>query len=105
MEARPASGLLVSALIRHVEAAGGHGMVLARGDATAGAILVLLIDRGRPMGLLERMPTIHGYRWTDNGSADREAYLPDRRRSDPDLWIVELDHPEARALALGLLES
>lgn len=83
-------------------------MVLARGDATAGAILLLLADRGVAGALLERVPGIGGYRWGDSGPADpekRDAYLADRRRTDPDLWIVELDHRNARDLALGMLEG
>jgi hypothetical protein len=105
MEARPASGLLVSALIRHIEAGGGHGVVVAKGDATAGAILILLSNRGEMGAILERMPTIDGYRWSDAGVADgeRDVYLADRRRVDPDLWIVELDHPQVRERALEIL--
>jgi len=38
-------------------------------------------------------------------AAARDAYLADRRRSDPDLWIVELDHRDARTLALELLQG
>lgn len=83
-------------------------MVIARGDATAGAILLLLADRGEATALLERTPTIDGYRWSDSGPPDtgkRDAYCADRRRTDRDLWIVELDHPNARELALALLEG
>lgn len=80
-------------------------MVIAKGDTIAGTILILLADRGQATGLLERMPTIHGYRWTDAPAADRDAYLADRRRGDPDLWIVELDHPQARDRALELLAN
>jgi len=36
---RLAAGLLVSALIRRAEEKGGSGMVLAKGDSTAGALL------------------------------------------------------------------
>ncbi len=46
MSARVTAGLLVSALIRRVEAEGGHAMVLAKGDATSGAILIALAVRG-----------------------------------------------------------
>ncbi|WP_174274900.1 DUF1491 family protein [Sphingomonas bacterium] len=105
-EARAASGLLVSALIRRIEAEGGHAMVLARGDATAGAMLLLLADRGEPTALLERTLGQGGYGWNDGGPADpaeRPAYLDRRRNNDPDLWIVELDHPKARSIALDLL--
>ena len=99
MEARPAAGLIVSALIRRVEAAGGSAMVLAKGDATAGALLVQLADRGVVGALLERMPGIEGYNWNEVGPREgRDDYLARRRRADPDLWVVELDCAEARAI-------
>jgi hypothetical protein len=105
-EARPAAGLVVSALIRRIEVEGGHGMVLAKGDATAGAILLSIIDRGESKALLERSFGIDGYLWSETGPAEageRDAYLARRRRTDPDMWIVELDHPDAWQLALALL--
>lgn len=105
-EARAATGLLVSALVRRIETAGGSAMVLARGDATAGAILLALADRGVDGPLLERSYGLDGYEWRETGPADpaeRPAYLAGRRRMDPDLWIVELDHPDARRIALDLL--
>ncbi|PZU11918.1 DUF1491 family protein [Sphingomonas sp.] len=105
-EARAATGLLVSALIRRIEAGGGSAMVLARGDATAGAILIALADRGADGPLLERSFGLDGYAWRETGPADpadRPAYLAGRRRTDPDLWIVEIDHPDARRIAMELL--
>ncbi len=101
-EARPAAGLLVSALIRRIEAEGGSAMVLAKGDATAGAILLLIADLGVPQVLLERSLGV----WVESGPADpgeREDYLAKRRRNDPDIWVVELDHPRARDVAQDLL--
>lgn len=105
-EPRAATGLLVSALVRRVEAEGGSAMILAKGDATAGAILLALSDRGIEGALLERTLSVQGYAWGETGPADlaaRADYLAGRRRIDPDLWIVELDHPRAREIALQLL--
>ena len=75
-------------------------MVLAKGDTTAGTILVLLAERGHPRALLERMPGVAGFGWAEIGPAadERDAYLARRRRSDPDLWVVELDHADARTI-------
>ena len=101
MTARLAAGLVVSALIRRAEAAGGGAMVLAKGDATAGALLILLAERGVAEGLIERTLGVDGYGWADVGPADaagRDAYIARRRRNDPDLWVIELDAAEARRI-------
>jgi hypothetical protein len=99
MGARLAAGLLVAALIRRVEAGGGSAAVLARGDATAGALLIQLAERGVPGDLLERRLDPQGaYRWAATGPDDpaaRNDYLARRRQRDPDLWIVELDSADA----------
>jgi len=102
MAPRLAAGTLVSALIRRVEQAGGSAMVLAKGDATAGALLIQLAERGVPGVLLERRLDVDGrYRWSPTGPDDagqRGDYLARRRKSDPDLWVVELDVADAHAL-------
>lgn len=106
--ARPASGLLVSSLLRRVGQAGGAGAVLARGDATAGAILLVMAERGVTRRLLERALGPHGdYVWVPSGPRSIDApgeladYLARRRRSDPDLWIVELDGGAEALAELG----
>lgn len=98
MTPRLTSALLVSALIRKVEVEGGTGAVLAKGDATAGALLVLIADRGRTVAIRERGMRPDGHSgWISAGPADLEdaeamaGYLERRRRFDTDLWLVELD--------------
>ena len=54
MSARLPSGIVVSALLRRVNDSGGLGVVLARGDAQAGAILVLARENGANPRFLER---------------------------------------------------
>lgn len=102
MAPRLTAGMLVSALIRRAEELGGNGMVLARGDATAGAILVQLAERGVTGDLLERRLDERGdYRWSPTGPDDadqRGDYIARRRRNDPDLWVVELDVADAMKL-------
>jgi hypothetical protein len=104
--ARVTSALLVSALIRRVAAAGGNAVVVARGDATSGAILLDCLDRGTRTAFRERVLGIDGrYRWTVTGPAldsageHVTAWLERRRTRDPDLWIVELDVPDAERFA------
>jgi hypothetical protein len=110
MTPRPAAGFLVTALIRRIEASGGNSAVLAKGDADAGAILLVLADRGRVKGLRERsLGHDDRYRWTPTGPASLDDpatladYLARRRHMDPDQWIVELDHPQALELAEAML--
>ena len=102
MTARLAAGMLVSALIRRAEELGGNGVVLAKGDASAGALLIQLAQRGVPGDLLERRLDERGvYRWSPTGPGDaerRDDYLVRRRRSDPDLWVLELDVADAMKL-------
>ena len=103
--ARLASHVLVSALLRRAEAEGGFGAVLARGDATAGAVMVILAERGERIALLERLLQPDGsYAWQDTGraaagEAEFKALLARRRRNDPDLWLIELDVASAERFA------
>lgn len=106
MTARLAAGVMVSALIRRVNALGGNAAVLARGDAQAGAILLFLAERGVFWGFFERGLQVDGeYRWQRAGPActgDSRAlddYVARRRSVDGDLWVVELDIPGVERFA------
>jgi hypothetical protein len=103
---RLASGVLASALIRRVNAEGGHAMVLAKGDVTSGSILLVCAERGRVSGLRERLLGVDGaYVWQDVSppataeTPDFSDYLKRRRARDPDLWVIELDIPNAERFA------
>jgi hypothetical protein len=93
---RLASSVLVAALLRRVGAEGGFGAVLHRGDATAGAIAVVTRDRGET-SLIERvMAVAGGYEWRETAAAaEIESRIERARRFDPDLWVIELDIPDA----------
>ena len=103
MSARLTSAVLVSALIRRVGQAGGNAAVLAKGDATAGAILLICMEKGVVQSVRERVLDAHGdYVWTVVGpdeSDARESYLERRMTRDPDLWLVELDIANAERFA------
>lgn len=104
--ARLAAGTLVSALIRRVHDAGGSAAVLARGDQTAGGILLLTYARGSNPRFLERgigpdgepalLPS--GPAVIDDEAAVT-AYWQRRRARDSDLWVVELDIAGAERFA------
>ena len=102
------AGLLVSALLKRVNDAGGMGVVRARGHAQAGAILLIeegqggsrALERGpgldRRTTLVESVPP----------GGDVESYWRKRRGNDPDLWVVELSIPAAERFAvLTMLED
>ena len=105
MTPRLTSQVLVSALLRRAQAEGGFGAVLTRGDATAGAVMVILAERGVRTLLLERLLQPDGaYAWRDSSQtlADEDAFrawLERRRRHDPDLWLIELDVADAERFA------
>ena len=105
MEPRVTSALLVGALIRLTEADGGFGTVLAKGDPTSGAVLVILVERGTGARCYERLLQPDGrYSWEEarRQPADAQAlsdFLARRRGVDPDLWIVELDIASAERFA------
>ncbi len=112
MEPRLQSSILVGALIRCAESEGGFAAVLARGDPTAGAVLVILAEKGQKLRILERSLQGDGrYVWQDTGgqAAGNEEefgkFLARRRRFDPDLWLIELDVPSAERFAAEMNES
>jgi hypothetical protein len=97
--------LEVAGLLRAVEARGGFGTVLVRGERDAGTMLIICCQRGTNNCVYERMPQLDGTRkWTVTKREDTAnpmeimEYWQRRKRQDDDLWVVELDHPEAADL-------
>lgn len=109
MSDRLPSGILVSALLRRVNDAGGFGVVRAKGDAQGGGILLLLVERGQPDKVVERGlgptgTTVLIDSTPPDGTSDGiDAYLTRRRDRDPDLWIVEVDIAAAERFAAEVL--
>jgi len=106
VQERIASATFVAALLRLAERDGGFGAVLAKGDATAGAIIILLSERGQHVDVLERLLQPDGrYGWDSpigkgGANADElDKFLKKRRRFDPDSWIIELDTASAERFA------
>jgi hypothetical protein len=109
MSARLATSVLVGGLMRKAETEGGFAAVLAKGDPTAGAIIVVLLERGGLELILERILQADGaYKWQSvggqvvediNKKQDVPAFVARRRRFDPDLWVIELDIPSAERFA------
>jgi len=106
MSDRLPSGLVVSALLKRVNDAGGIGMVLAKGDAQAGGILVLVQERdGAPRFLERGLGPDGAARLIQTGPGDAADplqsadYWQRRRARDPDLWVIELDIAGAERFA------
>lgn len=109
--ARLASSVLVSALLRRAQDEGGFGAVIAKGDPTAGAIAVILAEKGRKACFLERLLQPDGrYAWQSarqeiENEEEFKSFLERRRKSDPDLWILELDIACAERFAAEMNEA
>ncbi len=105
-EAWLASGVLAKGLLRLADSQGGSGVVLARGDETAGAVTVILAEKGVKLRILERALGAGGnYSWQaipSQAAANEEdfnKFLERRRKFDPDMWIIELDIASAERFA------
>jgi hypothetical protein len=106
MSARLTTAMLVGALVRRAHDAGGSAMVLAKGDATSGAILLLLGERGAGWRFVERGLGPEGnpalipagpVAFEDDSAIS--AYWNRRRERDQDLWVVELDIADGERFA------
>ena len=94
----------VSALLRRVAAAGGFGAVLARGDSTAGSIAAVLRADGGERLVAPVLAMAGGYDWVEMAAgAAIPAWIERARRRDPDLWVVELDIPDAARFVAEML--
>jgi hypothetical protein len=109
MSDRLPASVIASALIRRVNDSGGFAAVRARGDAGAGAFLLIAITRGGAARLFERgigpsgAPQPIDSTPPDASSETVEAYWRKRRARDPDLWVIELDSPDAERFAVETL--
>lgn len=105
MTPRLASALLTNALVRQCHAVGGSAAVLAKGDPVSGAILAICCEKGVFTASCERVLQGDGrYVWQATGAQDLgggdalSPYIERRKRFDPDLWVIELDIPNAPQL-------
>lgn len=92
----------VGALIRRAEIGGGFAMVIRKGDARAGAVLVKVLNRPQNTARLYAEATrLDGERvWMQPAPSDQEPdldrYIERTVRVDPDIWVVEIDDREGR---------
>lgn len=97
---RVTSAFWVSMALRIGQGDGRFGVVIRKGDADAGGILVML--RGRDgLSVLSRVRDADGettwLRGTGPHPVDQDAadaYVARQVRIDPDLWVLEFDAPD-----------
>ncbi len=109
MSVRIASGLLANSLIRSAYAVGGNAAVLAKGDATSGAILLITAEKGVVRGLWERIYDRDGRSfWAPKSvevienKQETDDYIARERARDPDMWVIELDVPNVERFTAQL---
>ena len=101
----------VAALIRRAEQGGAFAMVLRKGDARAGAVLVKLVNRRTSATrLLAEATRGDGERvWmqpmlsAEEGALD--AYVARTARIDPDIWVVEIEDNKGRHFLVEPVED
>lgn len=103
MTARLTADFWVRAYLARLQAAHIPVYVLARGDATAGAVLVkcATLD-GQARAYQRSFDMISGARvWVvlaEGAEAEVDAVIARQRRTDPDLWVIEVESREGRTL-------
>lgn len=110
MDDRLPAHLEVAGIRRIAEAQGGFATVIAKGERDEGAIAIVIIGRGQPAWLYERMPSLDGNRRfvrialedNENKSEFSES-LRRRSQRDPDLWLIEADVPDRERFVASLV--
>jgi hypothetical protein len=98
-EARVKTGISVSAMLRMGDLAGRPGMVLRRGDADAGGVMLVLRGKGGACVLSQARTGSGEAGWmraTGVDPVDERAaddYVARQVGRDPDLWVVEFEAP------------
>jgi hypothetical protein len=93
----------VQAYLNRLRLANIPAFVVARGDATAGAVLVKLNTLDGQATLYQRsVDLMTGERqWitlTEGDDADVDAAITRQRSFDPDLWVIEVEDRQGRHL-------
>lgn len=92
----------VAALIRRAEMGGAFAVVVRKGDARAGAVLVKVFNRAdRTARLYAEATRMDGQQvWMQPRDTDQEpeidAYIERTIRIDPDVWVIEIEDREGR---------
>jgi hypothetical protein len=92
----------VRAYLARLRLADIPAFVIARGDATAGAVMVKVNTLDGAARAFGRSYDASGARvWValaEGPEADVDAALERQRRFDPDLWVIEVEDRQGRSL-------
>ena len=107
MSARLAAHIWVAAYLRRLQLEGIPAYVIARGDATAGAVLVKLARMdGTATAFMRGFDMESGDRvWQELSAgpeAEVDAAITRQRSFDPDLWVIEVEDARGRHLLEGM---
>ena len=97
------TALWVQAYVRRADLAGIPMVVLRKGDAEGGSVLVKLNHREAGCTVLSQSRTAEGELVFMRGTgaepvpeADADAYIARQLRYDSDLWVLEIDDRDGR---------
>ncbi len=101
MSARLAAHVWVGAYLRRLQIEGIGVYVVARGDATAGAVLVKLARLDGTATAFTRVFDLEtsARRWDvlcEGPEAEIDAAISRQRGFDPDLWVIEVEDARGR---------
>lgn len=102
MTPRLTSEFWIQAYLTRLRGANIPAFVTARGDATAGAVLVKINTLDGQAQAFQRSYDETGTRiWitlSEGTDADVESALSKQRNFDPDIWIIEVEDKQGRSL-------
>lgn len=101
--ARLSTDFWIAAYLARLEAAAIPVYLTAKGDPTAGAVLVKVATMNGRASVFSRAYGPDGERvWApladDAPETEADAALARQRSFDPDVWIVEIEDPKGRTL-------
>ena len=102
MEPRLTADFWVRAYLNRLRLRDIPAFVVAKGDATAGAVLVKLNSLDGNAVVYQRSFTIEGDRvWlvlSEGAEAAVDAAIARQRKFDSDLWVIEVEDRDGRSL-------
>ena len=105
------SDIWVYALIRRAELAGAFAMILRKGDARGGAVLVKTVDRKTGLAQLWSQATradgesIWMQPKPDALETDLDVHIERAARIDSDIWVVEIEDADGKRFFTEAVED